>query len=345
MTPGPLELATLLTQAAGLAPPAEVLRLTGGKNNRVFRVTLQNGRGVVLKLYHADPRDTRDRLGAEWAFVNYAWDRGVRNLPQPLAQDRARHAGLYSLIPGEKLAAGAVTARHVEAALDFLLAVNAAPRDPLSLRPASEACFSLGEHLAIIERRLQRLQSLDPAVPLRHEAEAFIRNRLLPDWLGVQARVRAIADSLGIDLAAPLDAEATCVSPSDFGFHNALQHGEGLAFLDFEYAGRDDPAKLAGDFFCQPEVPVPLTHHAAFVSRWIKGLGLGEEHAARCHILLSAYCVKWACIILNDFLPVGAARRAYANLEQTAERCAAQLRRAATALDRISSAEHSNGLP
>ncbi len=40
------------------------------------------------------------------------------------------------------------------------------------------------------------------------------------------------------------------VSPSDFGFHNALlDDGGAISFLDFEYSGRDDPAKLDLRFF------------------------------------------------------------------------------------------------
>ena len=79
-----------------------------------------------------------------------------------------------------------------------------------------------------------------------------------------------------------LAAEDCCLSPSDFGFHNALLDDEGkLTFLDFEYAGRDDPAKLVSDFFCQPEVPVPLSLHAHFIDRIAQGLGLDAAGIAR----------------------------------------------------------------
>ena len=58
------------------------------------------------------------------------------------------------------------------------------------------------------------------------------------------------------------------MSPSDFGFHNALATPGGrLVFIDFEYAGWDDPAKLANDFFCQPAVPVDARFYDDFVAR------------------------------------------------------------------------------
>ena len=43
------------------------------------------------------------------------------------------------------------------------------------------------------------------------------------------------------------------LSPSDFGFHNAILKESGdLVFLDFEYFGRDDPVKLMADFIWHP---------------------------------------------------------------------------------------------
>ena len=62
---------------------------------------------------------------------------------------------------------------------------------------------------------------------------------------------------LGLPSERPLDQQDRCLSPSDFGFHNALAQGETVRFIDFEYAGWDDPAKTVCDFFHHPGVPVP----------------------------------------------------------------------------------------
>jgi hypothetical protein len=317
-----------LAREAGQARPVALAPLAGGKNNRVYRLDLEDGARLALKAYFADPRDPRDRLGAEWAFLRHAWARGVRDVPEPLARDEAARLGLYGFLPGRKLQPGEVTAAHVAAAADFVVAVNGEPRDPEALQPGSEACFALGEHLATVERRVARLGALDPDAPLRAEAERFVQGRLAPAWRGTRERVESAAAARGLALDAPLPARRAIASPSDFGFHNALVDGERVGFLDFEYAGRDDPAKLASDLFCCPEVPVPAEHHAAFVERLAAGLGLGAEDVWRCRLLLDAYRVKWACIVLNDFLPVGAARRAFADGPAREARAAAQLGKA-----------------
>lgn len=323
-----MEIAARLAGQAGLPPPLAVTALTGGKNNRVFRLDGSH----VLKLYHHDPSDPRDRLRAEWRFLSYAWAHGVRNIPEPMAHDEAAHAGLYTLLPGRAPEIGSVGADHVEAALAFLLSVNRPPRRPETLDPGSEACFSLDEHIATIDRRVERLTSADLA---QGETAALICGRLRADWAQVRTALLSQARGLGIRLDQSITEAEVCISPSDFGFHNALTDEARTGFIDFEYAGRDDPAKLVCDFFCQPEIPVPLEYRADFTRRLIAGLGLDAVHEARCAMLLDAYRVKWACIILNDFLPLGAVRRSHANLPLTEARRAAQLARATAKLDEL----------
>ncbi len=322
-----LALASRLAEQAGKGRPLSLSRLAGGKNNQVFRIETDAGTSLVMKRYFTDPRDSRDRLRAEWEFLQHAWSRGIRAVPEPLACDAAAHAGLYGFVQGRKLLARELKLAHVSAAIDFVLAVNERPRAELA--PGSEACFTLAEHIATVERRVARLAALDPDAPHAKEAQTFVSIRLLPTWHVVKLNIETAARAAGIPMEQELGPDDRCLSPSDFGFHNALvDDTERVTFLDFEYAGRDDPAKLVSDFFCQPEIPVPLDYHADFIARIADGFGLGEKGRARCRMLLDAYRIKWTCIILNDFLPVGAARRAFADEGSRAARCTVQLAKA-----------------
>jgi len=291
----------------------------------------------VVKSYFSSRQDPRDRLGAEWGFLTYAWNRGIRRIPQPLAFDRASGAALYQFIRGRKPAPAEIDGAAIDAAAEFILEVNRKPRDVKALGDASEACFSLRQHLSTVDRRVERLAALDPASPCRAEAERFIALRLRLAWTSIRERIAGETEALGIALDASLGGGEICLSPSDFGFHNSLIDETGrFTFIDFEYAGRDDPAKLICDFFCQPALPVPLAHYERFAGRIFEGLELSAPHPARCRSLLDAYRIKWVCIILNDFLPVGAARRAFADAGARAERCATQLAKADEKLAQIS---------
>ncbi len=193
--------------------------------------------------------------------------------PSPIAADFAAQVGLYEFIVGRKLEQADVDWSRINAAADFMLALNAAPRRIDHLPAASEACFSLAEHIATVARRVEGLEHLHPDVPHRAEAERFINGLLRPAWQRVRARIEQQARELGISFAAQLAAGDVVASPSDFGFHNMLERQSGaLAFTDFEYAGRDDPAKLVCDFFAQPDMPAPLQYFDAFVEKLFGGL-------------------------------------------------------------------------
>jgi hypothetical protein len=187
-----------------------------------------------------------------------------------------------------------------------------------------------------VERRVARLATLDPQAPHVQDARRLVDEALLPAWSVVKARLTKDARDAGLEIDRALNSEECCLSPSDFGFHNALaDETDRITFLDFEYAGRDDPAKLVSDFFCQPEIPVPLNYHAGFLTRLADGLELDEAGRMRCRILLDAYRVKWSCIILNDFLPVGAARRSFADAGAWDIRCREQIEKAKAKIGEI----------
>lgn len=327
-----LAVGATFARAAGHPAPVSAEPMEGGRNNRIFRLLLTDGTSAVLKCYYRDARDPRDRLAAEWAFLQFAWGRGVRNIPQPLAKNDSTGAALYSFVPGSKMTHCEIAREHVDAALAFITALNAEPRNPSRLAPASEACFSLSDHLALVERRVARLSGLDKGAPHHTSAARFMGHDLAPAWHSVREKVVKEALALGL-VERVLGPSEICISPSDFGFHNALIDDAGrVTFLDFEYAGRDDPAKLVCDFFCQPAIPVPLVHFDRFARGVLGTIGLGPEHNARCRLLLDVFRIKWICIMLNDFLPADSARREFAGRLSREERCARQLERAAAAL-------------
>ncbi len=124
------------------------------------------------------------------------------------------------------------------------------------------------------------------------------------------------------------------VSPSDFGFHNALLRPDGRwVFFDFEYGGWDDIAKLVNDVFLQPAVPVPFDLFEPFLDRVI---GNDPTERRRISLLRPVFAVKWCCIMLNPFLPDTAARGAFADPgTDAATRRTTQLEKARAAFQRL----------
>jgi hypothetical protein len=178
----------------------------------------------------------------------------------------------------------------------------------------------LREHLACVDRRVSGLRRIDGASALDQEALAVVEGELCPAWEHLRAAEVDQAGKMGLGLDEPVPPAERCLSPSDFGFHNALRCSDGnLTFLDFEYAGWDDPAKTVCDFFCQPQVPLPPHLSEECVTGMLAGLANSEASRCRTGLLLGVYWLKWCCIMLNDFLAVGSRRRAFVGGEQGAD--------------------------
>jgi hypothetical protein len=336
-TPDPPRYDTVaaLLCSAGLPREFQITALPGGGNNRVYRVDC-NGRPLLLKAYFHHPDDPRDRLAAEFTFSRFAWDCGIRCVPQPIACDDQHHLGLYEFIEGRPLAAKEISAAEVDQAAGFFAALNRQELDcfAAALPVAAEAYFTLAEHLNGVERRIQRLRRLNRQSRLDHLAADWLESELWPTWYRARELAKSQAAASGLALDEPLTTADRCISPSDFGFHNAILTADGrLRFIDFEYAGWDDPVKTICDFICQPRLPAPEEFAGRFTDAVLADCSDPEFHRRRAAVLLPIYRLKWCCIMMNEFLPVGGRRRSFARDDGNHEqRKRAQLEKSARAL-------------
>lgn len=341
------ERAACLLRQAGFACGFTLTPIHGGANSKTFLVELaDSNERLVLKEYFCHPHDPRDRLGTEYAFASFAWRQGLRNLARPYARDDTQGCALYAFLDGAKLTPTEVAHSAVAQCLKFFCDLNRHKNSPEAetLPIASEACFSLNDHWECLRRRLRRLEAIRPEDALDRRALSFVCEKLTPVAAAHLAAAPEHARELGLDCTAPISAQDRCLSPSDFGFHNALAApGGNLFFLDFEYAGWDDPAKMVCDFFCQPACPVSLDFWPDFTAAVAMMTADPTPALHRFALLLPTYRLKWCCIMLNDFLPAGAGRRQFANHDLDASiRKERQLEKAQEALQQFRTASATN---
>lgn len=319
-----------LLSEVGCLSSIELIPIGLGGNNRVYRVEA-GSHSYVLKEYFRHHGDTRDRLKAEFAFAQFAWSNGIRCIPKPITFDIAEGIGLFSLIEGERITPEMLSFADIKQAMGFITSLNHCRETPEAreLPMGSEACFSISQHMKMINSRLERVTDIVPLSPIDHKALEFVHAKLVPAHRLV---IERLCDSLATEkIAFEIDLlpEQRVISPSDFGFHNALRRQDGtIAFLDFEYAGWDDPAKLTGDFFNQVAVPVPLTYKDEVVKVIADILPDSGATIRLMLLLLPLYRIKWCCIVLNHFLPVDSGRRDFAQGVASLERKTEQLDKA-----------------
>ena len=111
-----------------------------------------------------------------------------------------------------------------------------------------------------------------------------------------------------------LDRTLLTFSPSDFGFHNALQINENkIKFIDFEYFGLDDPVKLICDILWHPGMTMTKKQKKLCTKQLINIFQKDIFLIQRLNAAFPLYGLRWALIILNEFLPQKWLIRTHAN--------------------------------
>ena len=291
----------------GIPDQFSIESVAGGMNNKVFCVST-NDRKFLLKCYFSHPDDNRDRLRTEYAFLEFAANCNIFCVPKPVAVDPENQIALYEFISGRPLDLDEVTTENVESAIAFYFDLNRHRFHECAVRlpNGSEACFTYMDHFSCVESRVDRLSLVADS-----EAKKIITRKLYFAWK--EAQEFAIDQLKRSAIDPNLQISKKMLSPSDFGFHNAILTNSGeLYFVDFEYAGWDNPSKTICDFFCQPKFPVSLDHYPIWFSNFQdRDVECAVDFAVR--TLLPLYRVKWCCILLNHFLTVGEKRREFSN--------------------------------
>lgn len=324
-------------------PVVEAEPIGLGRNSRVFRIALAGPEGeraesVVLKFYRSDPGDVRDRLGTEFNGLNFLWHNGIRAVPRPILSDRERYCAVYEFIDGQNAAGPDVEARDIAASVVFLANLRrlSGAQGSSALPSASEACFSVADVVRSVGGRLARLQAAPANDEEAHRLQVWLERDFAPVLAAVEHWTLMAAGRWGVDVEEPLPQQSRTLSPSDFGFHNAIRRPDGrLAFVDFEYFGWDDPAKTVVDYLLHPGMALAEDLKHQFAHEFLRAFADVRLLTERARLVYPLFGLKWCLIILNDFLPD---RRGASSGESRA----AQLAKAGKLVDHIASCHADN---
>ncbi len=291
------------------------IRIHGGRNSRVLRVVCDDGSVYAAKTYFRHPSDPRDRLDVEFRSLEFLWSGGVRNVPRLVAADRDRGWAVYEYVEGRGVPSPEVTADDIDRAADFLgtLAGLRDREESRTLPAASEACFSVQGILDSIGGRLNRLSQVGASDQGNADLQAFLGRELVPFVDEATRWATSRAQAAGKAPDSELDLRSRTLSPSDFGFHNALRLDDGrLVFVEFEYFGWDDPAKMVADFLLHPGMDLSHDLKGRFAVAVLGRFGNDRLLPSRLETVYPLFGLKWCLILLNEFVPEHLMRRGFA---------------------------------
>ncbi|ACS78627.1 phosphotransferase [Maridesulfovibrio salexigens] len=293
--------------------PLKAEHIRAGRNSRVYRVDCKSGRCLLAKFYLQPTADGRSRLKQEWTALNFMTGSGITNIPRPLKFDESVQGAIYSFISGNPVKE--TTVKDIDEVVSFLAKLKDISRLPaaIELPRAAEACFSPAELVESIRQRLKKLQALPAKDEVYQSMHSFLENKFRPalEECSGNAKQHFPAELW----TAPLAQRNRTLSPSDFGFHNALRTEKGLAFVDFEYFGWDDPVKATSDFLLHPAMDLSAQQMAAFFAGMKNIFKSDENFVLRFKSYLPLFRLKWSMILLNEFINHHLERRKFASGE------------------------------
>ncbi|OGG20456.1 hypothetical protein A3E72_04940 [Candidatus Gottesmanbacteria bacterium RIFCSPHIGHO2_12_FULL_43_26] len=287
-----------ITRKARIAPIEIAEFVKGGANSRCFKLKTGDV-WYFLKIY---PQcfDGRTRLEREYKFLKFLSENGLERVAKTYLADYEIPAGLYSFIEGRN-ANRRITENDIEGAVSFVKDTKRLSGVPGSgnIGPASEACFSIREIICNLSERRKKLDS-SSSEPLKK----FLQSDFDPTFEEIKVKIQ------GVKAAEILVKEKRFLSPSDFGFHNAIRGEDGrLYFTDMEHAGWDDPVKMISDFLLHPQMRLTDEQKGLFSGKIISLFD--KELGIRLKTVYPLYALKWSLIMLNEFTGRGWQRRQF----------------------------------
>ena len=303
------ELSKVTLKIAG-TKPREIVWIGGRTNSGIARIRFKDERLAALKIYALDV--SHDRYSAEQDAFDSLNKCGEVAVPKALGGLRRLGVGMLEWISGDEVTAP--NSDHIDCLLGFVKRLHGLRHHYRfrSFPNASAAIFSGWELQQQLHQRLDQLRSNsigsrglhsyldDEFVPLLLEISSWTEG----NWPGHHYETR-------------LQKPEMTLSPSDFGFHNCLkQEDESLRFIDFEYFGWDDPAKLCGDFLFHPGMNLSDT----LKLQWIEGARTiyGAQALERLKVMWGLIGLVWCLILLNEFRLDHRARRQVAQGDMSA---------------------------
>lgn len=279
----------------------ETSRLNHKGNNRLFKVTLENNEIFLLKQYSKTHMNDWQRGKKEFRALSFLAEQNFNGIPEALRFYEKDNLGIYSYEFGKPISQKDVNEENIFQATDFLSRMHKIEiKYKKEFSPASSACLSFSDYLDVIDFRFNRIKDYESSGSFGRKVKRFLDNEVKQKIKKVKSDF--LKKTKGLNLEKSLLIEEQVLTPADFGFHNILFNQGKYTFVDFEYFGRDDPARQILDFYHHAkssEIDKKLKEK--FIESYIKKMGFSDNFKERLSLLHPVISLTWSLIYLNIF--------------------------------------------
>jgi hypothetical protein len=281
------------------APVRKITVIEKGGNNHLYKIETDSS-NYALKMYRYEAEDLRDRYKTETTATQFLQENDIIKVPKFIIGDTESRIAIFEWISGSAISKP--THEQIHNAVDFIVSLLplrdiAASNSNIAL--ASESCLSIYQIVMQTQARLVKLQSVEDS-----HLQDYLNNELVPALVELENWAIVEAERAGISYYEEIPYSGRILSPSDFGFHNALDTDQHKTiFLDFEYFGWDDPTKLVADFIVHPGMNLSDTSAQNFRLKISELFSVNPIFEPKLSIVIPLHALKWCTILLNKYLP------------------------------------------
>lgn len=274
----------------------DISKLDHKGNNILFKVSLKN-KNYLLKQYSSVMGDW-NRTKAEFNALTFLWEKGFRNIPKPIKIDEKENIAIYSFEEGRIINSKEVKKKDILEAVDFLS--NLHKIEDKSFPAARHACLSLVNYIDTLDKRIKPFLEFKPKDEIGLKAKGFLDDEIIP-------KIKELKKNFHKDSSfkKQLELKDQVLTPADFGFHNIILTEKGkYVFLDFEYFGRDDPARQISDFLNHDQSrDIKESLKQLFFEKYKEKTNFNNFFEKRLKLIDPLIKMTWVLIYLNPLSP------------------------------------------
>ena len=275
-----------------------ISKIKEGRNNFVYLYKEKNNKFIIKKFKNYF-YTKYDRYFTEKIFIEYLKKKRIKNIPNILGSNKKKRIIYFSYIDGKQIIRPKKD--HLNKCLTFLKQINyKTTYKNFKFQKASDACLSIKDHINTCESRINKL-IIKYNYKKNNESKKiynFLKRQIIPEFKIIKSNIKNSFTKSQIK--KKLNNNKLILSPSDFGFHNIITQDNQIYFIDFEYAGWDDPRKLLCDFILNPDYSILKKDKIFFLTNFDQIFKTKISNSDEFRVILKFHFLKWVCMIINQ---------------------------------------------
>lgn len=280
---------------------SSILTIHGNANSTAYKVNTEHN-SFFLKIYPNEKINQGEpsRFTRETNFLEYINAAKLKNVPELIYKSQKHQTILTSWNKGEEIKE--ISSDTLQAMIKFIANSNKHLHmmEAQRITQAKDSWQNSTSSVNDVKKRWRKLIKETTKKKKGYEAIELLK------YVNIEERIEDVAALLERKTKEDHWRGSTIkqiLSQSDMSINNTKKNGDVYSFFDFEYAGWDDPAKLATDILYHPDHQLTEQDEVQCV-KMMRKYGIFRDNGAEQRIMDTRELakIKWLLIMCNIYI-------------------------------------------